>query len=107
MANAATTVTENDVNAPTSDAPSALTISNGTVTGSVVALIEATNMPSKPASIVESTQFAPANVSGDNPRRIAPFSFSAAALVANPKRVNRNAAHNRMANATTTAATNT
>ena len=42
---------------------------------------------------VDSTQFAPARQSGEKPSRTAPFSFSAAARVASPKRVKRNSAH--------------
>ncbi len=66
-------------------------MSRGTLIGSSV-VIGLTMMPKRPTITVASTQLAPARKSGENPRTMAPFSFSAAARVASPKRVKRNRA---------------
>ena len=62
--------------------------------------------PSMPAMTVEITQLAPAKKSGEKPRTIAPFSFSAAARVASPNRVYLKTAHKPTATATTIATKN-
>ena len=83
----ASIVTMNELNRPRSDAARAGTISRVIVIGSSDWLMAAARMPNMPASTVEATQFTPARKSGEYPRTIAPFSFSAAARVARPKRV--------------------
>ena len=67
----------------------------------------AIRIPAKPATIAPSTQFQAPRRLGDNPERYAPRSVSAAALVANPKFVNRKNAHSAAASATTTTANHT
>ena len=54
---------------------------------------------------IESTQLMPARKSGENPSTTAPFSFSAAARVARPKRVYWNTSHSNTDSAITTIAT--
>ena len=88
-----------------SAAPNAGTINSGMVKVSRFVIGEA-RIPSNPAITVDKTQLAPARKSGENPRTMAPFSFSAAARVANPKRLNLNKAHSPTAMRTTTATRN-
>ena len=104
--NAASVVRPNDVKLPTSAAVSAGTISAGSTIGSIVELTDATKMPSIPVITVDSTQLVPARKSGEKPRTTAPFSFSAAARVARPKRVFWNRNHSTNANTITSIATN-
>ena len=68
-------------------------ISRVIVAGSSDAFIVAARIPNAAASTDERTQFTAASCSGDRPIRTAPFSSSAAARVASPNRVKRNAAH--------------
>ena len=71
------------------------------VIGSIDWLMGAAKIPKQPASTVEATQFTPARKSGEYPSTSAPFSFSDAARVARPNRVNRNSAHSPMVTAMT------
>ena len=87
----AATVMPNEVKPPSSAAPRAGTMRSGTLIGSSVVIGE-TMIPNRPTMTVASTQLAPARKSGEKPRTMAPFSFSAAARVARPNRVNRNSA---------------
>ena len=75
--------------------------SNVIVTGSTLESADAATMPNSAASMVDSTQLLPANTSGENPSTNAPFSFSAAALVARPNRAKRNSAHSSAVTITT------
>ena len=104
--NAVSVVQPNERKPPTSAAESAGRIRAGTAVGSTLELIEATKMPSSPVMHVESTQLMPARRSGEKPSTTAPLSFSAAARVARPKRVNRNSADSATVNAITSTATN-
>ena len=90
---AAAVVTQKELNLPRSAAARAGTMSSVTVNGSMKLLTEAARMPKAPVKTVDRTQFVPASRSGENPMSIAPFSFSAAARVASPKRMKRNTAH--------------
>ena len=67
-------------------------MSAGSTDGSTVRNTVAAKMPSRPVMTVEITQFVPAKNSGEKPSTTAPFSFSEAARVANPKRVSWNTA---------------
>ncbi len=102
--NAAATVTPNDVRPPTSAAPSAGTMSSVIVVGSIDALIVAARIPTAAASTAEIIQLTAASRSGERPIKTAPFSSSAAARVARPKRVNRYAAQRATVAATTSPA---
>ncbi len=93
MRNAARAVMPNDERLPTSTALSAGITSSVIVTGSTLESADAATIPNIAASIVDSTQLVPANMSGEKPSTTAPFSFSDAARVARPKRANRNNAH--------------
>ena len=75
------------------------------VVGSIDALIVAARIPnSRGDHRRRSPSSAPASTSGENPRSTAPFSFSAAARVARPKRVKRKTAHRTTVAATTSPA---
>ena len=106
MRNAASAVIQNDDRLPTSTALSAGITSSVIVTGSTLESADAATMPNSAASIVDSTQLLPARKSGENPSTTAPFSFSAAARVARPKRANRNSAHNAAVTISTRITTN-
>ena len=99
--NPATAVNPNEEKLPTSAAVKAGTIKAGIVAGSTAVLIDATKTPSSPVTTVDNVQFTPDKNSGENPKIIAPFSFSAAALVAKPNRVNRNNAQSARVKITT------
>ena len=98
---AAPVVSQNELKLPSNAAASAATMRSDTVKGSMKLLIDAARMPNAPVSTVDRTQLVPASTSGENPSRTAPFSFSAAARVARPKRVKRKTAQ-RTAVTTTT-----
>ena len=74
------------------------------VVGSIDALIVAARIPTAAASTAEIIQLTAASRSGERPIRTAPFSSSAAARVARPKRVNRYAAQRATVAATTSPA---
>ena len=79
---------QNDVNRAKSAAVSAGTTWRGSACGSSCT-IEAASTPSPPAKNVASSVFASASWFGESPSSIAPISFSDAARVASPNRVNR------------------
>ena len=85
---AARTTTGNDRKRPTRAAASAGTMSSVICSGVMVVWIEASSRPNAAASIVETIQLIAARRFGLYPRMSAPRSFSAAALVATPNRVN-------------------
>jgi hypothetical protein len=87
----AATVRPKELKLANNAAPRAGTMRSGNVIVSRLVIGEA-RMPSRPAITVERTQLAPARKSGEKPNTIAPFSFSAAARVARPKRVYLNTA---------------
>ena len=91
MRSAAATVTPNDVNRPMRPAASAGMMSRVNPVG-VRSVSGATRIPPMAARSVASTQQTPAWKSGEYPSNVAPRSFSAAARVANPKRVYRRSA---------------
>lgn len=88
---------------PTSAAASAGTMNRVYETG-MSGTIGAIRMPDSPAIIVDSAQLAYAMRSGDRPVTSAPVSVSAAARVARPNRVSRNAAISATVSATMIAA---
>ena len=79
---------QNEVNRAKSAAVRAGTTWSGSACGSSWT-IEAARTPSPPAKNVASSVFARASWFGDSPSSIAPISFSEAARVASPNRVNR------------------
>ena len=89
MTSAAATVTPILVKLPTSAAASAATMNSAYASG-MSGTMGAISTPPTPAITVLSAQFTSAMRCGDRPVTNAPFSDSAAARVARPKRVNRN-----------------
>ena len=89
MTSAAATVTPILVKLPTSAAASAATMNSAYASG-MSGTTGAISTPPTPAIMVLSTQFTSAMRCGDRPVTKAPFSDSAAALVARPNRVNLN-----------------
>ena len=98
-------VQPNDEKPPTRAAVRAGTTRAGRIRGSMFELIDATKIPSRPVIVVASTQLIAASRSGEKPSTTAPRSFSAAALVANPKRVRWNTSQSTTVKATTSSAT--
>src|SRR5207245_10576590 len=84
--NAAIVVRPNEEKLPTSAAVNAGTISAGITIGSIVELIDATKIPSRPVITVDSTQFVPARKAGEHPSTTAPVSLAGAARVGGPER---------------------
>ena len=86
MPRPAAAVRPNERKPPSRAAASAGTISRLVVAGLMLA-IGAMRITAAPASIVASIQLTAARRLGDRPMRTAPFSLSAAARVARPKRL--------------------
>ena len=82
-----------------SAAASAGTTSRLDSVGSSLLVMPAIRIIAPPARTEAMIQLSKPSRSGESPVRIAPFSFAAAARVANPKRVNRNTAPRPMATA--------